>query len=155
MAPVRYVLAGAAAACSFALGTTAMAETTAQEKANIATVRAFYDAAINQKDFEKARSYLGNRYIQHNPLATDGPEGLKGYIEVIKQRFPQQHNDFKRFLADGDYVIVHVHSVQTPGTRGRAIVDIFKLEQGKVVEHWDVIQDVPDPATAKNANSMF
>jgi len=55
--------------------------------------------------------------------------------------------------AEGDYAILHVHSVREPGTRGRAIVDIFKLENGKVVEHWDVVQDVPDKAA--NSNGMF
>lgn len=152
MRSIKLALAGVAAA--LAIGAPgAFAAETAQEKANIATVKAFYDAAINQKDFDKAKAYLGPRYTQHNPTAQDGPEGLKGYIAFLKDKFPQQHNDFKRFFADGDYVIAHVHSVQTPGTRGRAIIDIFKLEKGKVVEHWDVIQDVPEKAN--NTNTMF
>jgi predicted SnoaL-like aldol condensation-catalyzing enzyme len=56
-------------------------------------------------------------------------------------------------FADGDYVILHCHSIHEPGTLGRAVVDIFKLENGKVVEHWDVIQDVPEKPM--NANGMF
>ncbi len=152
MTSIKLALAGAALALAVA-GTGAQASENAREKANIATVKAFYDAAINQKDFDKAKAYLGPRYTQHNPTAQDGPEGLKGYIAFLKDKFPQQHNDFKQFLADGDYVVVHVHSVQTPGSRGRAIIDIFKLDKGKVVEHWDVIQEVPEKAA--NTNGMF
>jgi predicted SnoaL-like aldol condensation-catalyzing enzyme len=150
--PIKIALAGACAAVGLTAFGAASAET-AQEKANIKTAEAFYDAAINQKDFDKARSYLGDRYTQHNPTAQDGPEGLKGYIAFLKAKFPDQHNEFVRAFADGDYVIIHCHSVQTPGTRGRAIVDIFKLEKGKVVEHWDVIQEVPEKAN--NTNGMF
>jgi predicted SnoaL-like aldol condensation-catalyzing enzyme len=125
----------------------------AKEEANKKTVLAFYDAAINKKDFEAAAKYLGPKYIQHNPQAADGPEGLKGYIAFLKDKFPQQRNEFKHVYADGDFVIVHCHSVQVPGTRGRAIIDIFRLENGKVVEHWDVIQEIPEKPA--NSNGMF
>jgi len=118
-------------------------------------VTEFYNKALNDKDYETASKYLGDKYIQHNPTAADGPEGLKGFIEFLKARFPQQHNEIKHAYVDGDFVILHVHSVREPGTLGRAIVDIFRLENGKVVEHWDVIQDVADPAGAKNAHGMF
>ena len=138
---------------ALALADRAGAAESAREKANIRTVEAFYDAAINAKDFEKAKAYLGDRYVQHNPNAKDGPEGLKGYIDFLRAKFPAQHNTFKQAFADGDYVILHVHRVQVPGTPGSAIVDIFKLEKSKVVEHWDVIQDIP--ASSANANGMF
>ena len=152
MTSIRIALAGGIAALALT-GTGALAAETAAEKANIAAATAFYDAAINQKDFDKAKAYLGPRYTQHNPQAQDGPEGLKGYIAFLKDKFPQQHNDFKRVFADGDYVIVHCHSVQVPGTRGRAIVDIFRLENGKIVEHWDVAQDIPEKMP--HNNGMF
>ena len=109
--------------------------------------------AINKKDFAAASKYLGPHYIQHNPTAPDGAEGLKGFIEFLRAKFPDSRSEIKRAFADGDYVILHVHSVREPGTRGRAIVDIFRLENGKVVEHWDVIQDIPEKAA--NANGMF
>ena len=129
-----------------------LAETT-QEQANKRAVIAFYGKALNDKDFAAASSYLGNRYTQHNPTAADGPEGLKAFIQFLKDKFPQSHSEIVQSFADGDYVILHVHSVRTPGTAGRAIVDIFKLEKGKVVEHWDAVQDIPDKAA--NANGMF
>ena len=131
----------------------ALAADAKQMEENKKIVAAFYDAALNQKDFEKASQYLGPRYTQHNPLAADGREGFKGFITFLKDKFPNNRSEIKRIFADGDYVIVHVHAVREPGTRGNAIVDIFKLENGKVVEHWDVIQPIPEKAT--NDNGMF
>jgi len=131
----------------------ALAADARQMEENKKIVAAFYDAAVNQKDFEKASQYLGARYTQHNPLAADGREGFKGFITFLKDKFPNNRSEIKRIFADGDYVIVHVHAVREPGTRGNAIVDIFKLENGKVVEHWDVIQPIPEK-TANN-NGMF
>ena len=126
---------------------------TVREQANKQAVIEFYDKALNQKDFEAASRYIGNRYTQHNPTAPDGPQGLKGFIAFLRDKFPQSHSEITRALADGDFVILHVHSVREPGTRGRAIVDIFKLEDGKVVEHWDVTQEIPEKAA--NSNGMF
>jgi predicted SnoaL-like aldol condensation-catalyzing enzyme len=134
-------------------GAMAPALAQSQQEINKKNVAEFYDAAINKKDFALAAKYLGNRYTQHNPLAADGPEGLKGFLQFLRDKFPQAHSEIKRSFAEGDYVILHVHSIREPGTRGRAIVDIFKLENGKVVEHWDVVQDIPEKAA--NANGMF
>ena len=122
-------------------------------EANKKTVVAFYEKAINQKDFDAASKHLGARYIQHNPVAADGPEGLKGFIGFLRDKFPNSRSEIKRVFAEGDHVIVHVHAVREPGTRGRAIIDIFRLENGKIVEHWDVAQDVPEKAA--NSNGMF
>jgi predicted SnoaL-like aldol condensation-catalyzing enzyme len=124
-----------------------------QMEENKKTVRALYEAALNKKDFEEASKYLGPKYIQHNPSAADGHEGLKAFINFLKDKFPNNKSEIKRIFADGDYVIVHVHAVREPGTRGNAIIDIFRLEHGKVVEHWDVIQPIPEKAA--NNNGMF
>ncbi len=131
----------------------ALAADAKQMEENKKIVAAFYDAVLNQKDFDAAAKFLGNRYTQHNPAAADGPEGLKGFVSFLKDKFPNNRSEIKRIFADGDYVIVHVHAVREPGTRGNAIVDIFKLDDGKVVEHWDVIQPVPEKAA--NNNGMF
>jgi predicted SnoaL-like aldol condensation-catalyzing enzyme len=125
----------------------------AQMEANKKAAMEFYDAAINKKDFEAASKFIGNRYTQHNPGAADGPEGLKAFLGFLREKFPQYHSDIKRAFADGDYVILHVHNIPTPGARGRAIMDIFKFENGKVVEHWDVAQDIPE--SPRNNNTMF
>ncbi|HSD55024.1 MAG TPA: nuclear transport factor 2 family protein [Burkholderiales bacterium] len=124
-----------------------------QQETNKKNVVEFYEKALNQKDFEAASRYLGPRYTQHNPVAADGPEGLKAFIQFLRDKFPSSRSEIKRVFADGDYVIVHVHAIREPGTRGRAIIDIFKLENGKVVEHWDVAQDIPEKAA--NSNGMF
>jgi predicted SnoaL-like aldol condensation-catalyzing enzyme len=142
-----------AAVCALALTTEVHAADQGQMEDNKKAVVEFYDLAINQKNFEAASKFLGPRYTQHNPRATDGPEGLKAFISFLRDKFPDYHSDIKRVFADGDYVILHVHNVPTPGSRGNAIVDIFKLENGKVVEHWDVRQEIPEQSA--NSNTMF
>jgi predicted SnoaL-like aldol condensation-catalyzing enzyme len=122
-------------------------------EANKKIVQEFYNLLINKKDFKAASKYIGNRYIQHNPLVAEGPEGLKAFVDFLKSDYPDAKSEIKRIFADGDYVIIHVHSVRIPGTRGRAIFDLFKLENGKIVEHWDAIQEIPE--SSANSNGMF
>lgn len=123
------------------------------QKANKKTVLEFYEQAINKKDFESASKYLGPQYIQHNQRAADGREGLKGFIQYLRDKYPDAHSEIKQVFMDGEYVILHVHAVREPGTRGIAIVDIFRLLEGKIVEHWDVHEDILDKPA--NANGMF
>ena len=149
MTRITLALAVALALTTLAAG----ADAQTQQETNKKIVVDFYDKAINQKDFDAASKYLGARYTQHNPNAADGPEGLRGFLQFLKEKSPTSRSEIKRVFADGDYVILHVHSVREPGTRGSAIVDIFKLENGKVVEHWDVVQPIPEKAA--NTNGMF
>jgi predicted SnoaL-like aldol condensation-catalyzing enzyme len=146
---VRLLLAAALAT----LAPAAFAADAQQMEANKKTVLEFYDLAINKKDFDAASKFIGPRYVQHNPRAADGPEGLKAFLAFLREKFPDYHSEIKRVFADGDYVIVHVHNVPAPGNRGNAIIDIFKLENGKVVEHWDVRQEIPEQSA--NSNTMF
>ncbi len=125
---------------------------TVQEENKKAVVD-FYEKAINQKDFQGASKYLGSRYIQHNQHAADGAEGLKNFLVFLKEKYPKSHSEIKKVFADGDYVILHVHAIREPGTRGMAVVDIFRLESGKVIEHWDVHEDIIDKPA--NPNGMF
>lgn len=119
-------------------------------------VLAFYDAALNEKDIEKAKEFLGDTYIQHNSMIADGPEAFLRFIEFRRQHHPQARNEVKRVIAENDLVALHVHSVLVPGTPGRRIVDIFRVEDGKVVEHWDVIQDIPEAVYPPlNDNGLF
>lgn len=136
-----------------ALAPTAWSDASGRLAANKRLVAAFYDAAINKKDYDLAVTFLGPEYRQHNPTAGDGAAGLKSFIEFLKAKFPTQHGDIKQIIAEGDLVALHVHSTRGDGTAGRAIVDIFRVANGKVVEHWDVIQDIPEKSA--NANGMF
>jgi predicted SnoaL-like aldol condensation-catalyzing enzyme len=97
--------------------------------------------------------YVGPTYKQHNPRV---PDGAAASIKFLADRFetnPQATNKIIRTIADGDLVAVHVHSTLNPDDRGRAIVDIFRVQDGKIVEHWDVIQPVPEETA--NSNGMF
>ena len=125
----------------------------ADPEANKKAVLEFYDKALNQKDFDAASKYFGPHYIQHNPGAPDGIEGFKAFIAMRKEKTPNAKSEIKRAFAEGDYVILHVQSVREPGERGVAIVDIFRLENCKIVEHWDVIQPIPEKTA--NSNGMF
>ena len=124
-----------------------------KEEQNKKIIVEFYEKALNQKDFEAASKYLGHRYTQHNPVAADGATGLRAFLQFLRTRYPNAHSEIKRIFADGDYVILHVHAIREPGTRGNAIVDIFRLKDGKMVEHWDVSQEIPEKSA--NTNGMF
>ena len=112
----------------------------------------FYDLIINKKDFDAAKKYMGMRYKQHNPLVKDGPGGLQEFITFLRANFPDANSEIKSVFADGDYVILHVLSHRTPSLK-RAIVEIFRLENGKIDEHWDVLQEIPEKSA--NPNGMF
>lgn len=140
-------------ACALLSGTNLSLASESDKEINKKVVLQFYQKALNDKDFAAAEPFLGPWYIQHNPFAQDGIEGFKNYIDYLKNTFPKAHSEVKRIMADEDYVILHVHSILEPGTKGQAIVDIFRLEHHKIVEHWDVIQDIP--AQSANNNGMF
>lgn len=143
---------------AFALATPAQAQLTDAQKMerNKKNVVEFYNAVLNEKNFDKAKTYVGATYIQHNPIGADGLEGIQGFITFLREKFPNNKSEIKRVFAEGNYVIVHVHAVREPGQRGNAIFDLFRLDDnGKVLEHWDAVQPIPDPATAKNKNGMF
>jgi predicted SnoaL-like aldol condensation-catalyzing enzyme len=124
-----------------------------QQEMNKKIVQEFYELAINRKDFASASKYLGPQYIQHNQRAADGRDGLKNFIQYLRDKYPKAHSEIKRVFTDGNHVVLHVHAVREPGTRGIAVIDIFRLLNGKIVEHWDVHEDILDnPA---NSNGMF
>jgi predicted SnoaL-like aldol condensation-catalyzing enzyme len=112
------------------------------------------DMIFNQKNPTQAvEQYIGPNYRQHNPDAGDGPDGVTNYASGYLKANPDLRLDFKRIIAEGDYVVVHSHLIPNHSDVGRAVVDIFRCQDGKLVEHWDVIQ--PVARTPKNRNSMF
>jgi predicted SnoaL-like aldol condensation-catalyzing enzyme len=128
-----------------------LANTTESIKAN---VRDFYDLAFNKrKPAEAVAKHVGSVYRQHNPGAADGAEAFVEFVTGFTQAYPALRVDFKRFVAEGDLVTVHSQFVREPNDRGMAVIDIFRLEDGKIVEHWDSTQEVP--AEAANSNTLF
>ena len=136
-----------------------------QLEANKKIIRDWHALALDQgKPEEAAAKHLGPYYRQHNPGAADGAEAYVAFMKWLKQTYPDFHVDPKRIIAaegpagalpvgEGDYVVLHSHSTRKPGDRGLAVVDIFRLENGKIVEHWDVVQEVPEKSA--NNNTMF
>ncbi len=120
---------------------------------NKQVVREWNDLAITQRRPEEAvAKYLGPHY-QHNPGAADGPEAFIKFARWFAQTYPDYRMESKRIIAEDNDVVMHSHLIRQPGDRGMAVVDIFRLEDGKIVEHWDVVQEIPD--TAANDNTMF
>ncbi len=121
---------------------------------NKQTVVAYLERALNAKQpAEAVAAYVGPRYTQHNPQAADGPEAFIAFVKGFTRQFPELHVDIKRAIAERDLVVTHSLLTVAPGDRGTAVADIFRLEDGKIVEHWDVLQPVPE--TAANDNTMF
>lgn len=123
------------------------------ELANIEIVGRVYTEVLDRADSSAVDALFHPGYIQHNPDVPTGSQGLKNLMDDANTRHSAIDHRIKRMFADGDYVIAHVHLVFEPGPQEFAVIDIFRVENGKVMEHLDVLQAVP-PQTA-NVNSMF
>ena len=127
-----------------------MSETN-QNKQN---AKSFYDLMFNQcRPREAIEQFVGAEYIQHNPEVADGKKAFIEYFERMASEYPGKTVTFERAFAEGNHVVLHCHQVW-PGDHEYAGIDIFRFDDnGKIVEHWDVLQVVPE--TSKNGNSMF
>ncbi|MGW0827715.1 nuclear transport factor 2 family protein [Streptomyces sp. NPDC002845] len=116
-------------------------------------VTGYVDQLLVRKDLAAVDTYLGPEYHEHDPGIPGGVPGVKTGLGAYFEQFPQLSVAPKRVIAEGDLVAVHSHYVDAPGERGRAVIDLFRVRDGKIVEHWSASQDVPE--TSANANTMF
>lgn len=120
-----------------------------KEAANRKLIRAYYA----EPDELKRLKFMSDDYKQHTPTIADGKEGLRAFFQAMHDKYPDTKQNIVRMAADGDFVWVYLHTIRNPGDRGLAVVNIFRIDHGKIAEHWDVVQPVPE--TSANANTMF
>jgi len=125
----------------------------AAEQANLDLVLAMFAQVLNPMDSASVDRFIAPGYIQHNQGVEPGPEALKRFLDMIREQTPQAVHDVKRAFVDADHVTVHYHVRRWPGDLGWAVIDIFRIEDGLIMEHWDVMQDVIEGGP--NPNSPF
>lgn len=151
------VLAAAAIMSTSMVGAPALAQSSsrnlANEEANRQLVVKFYDEFFNDHRVAESSKVVAEDYKQHNPDVPDGKQPFVSYFEGFFEKNPGSRAKIVRSSTDGDLVWLHVHSTNDAKDRGQAVVDLFRVKDGMIVEHWDVVQDVPVPSA--NKNTMF
>ena len=123
------------------------------QEANKKNAIEFYRMAYDGSPREAVNLYVGKEYIQHNPLVGEGPEPFIQYFERMAKEYPDKSIEFVRIIAEGDLVALHTHQIW-PDNKEYVTMDFFRFdENGKIVEHWDSMQEIPD--FTKNGNTMY
>jgi predicted SnoaL-like aldol condensation-catalyzing enzyme len=125
----------------------------AAEEANRKLVVEFYDHVFNKHDVAEGAKAIADGYRQHNPNVPDGKGPFVSFFTGYFKENPDSKAVIARSATDGDLVWLHLHSTHDAKDRGKAVIDIFRVREGKIVEHWDVIQAVPE--ISANSNTMF
>lgn len=142
--------ASSAAADSPKLNKEAVVQQYDLAEANKALVLKAYQELFGDHDLTALDRYWATNYIQHNPTMTDGRDSVRQLLEKLGiTHWPKQKVEFKRVIAEGALVMTEVVQPKTEATPETAVVDMFRVENGKIVEHWDVIQAVPTQAVNK------
>lgn len=123
------------------------------EEANLKLVVNFYEQFFNKHEVARAAEVVSEDYKQHNPEVPDGKNPFVDYFSQFFKETPQSKARIVRTATSGDLVWLQVHSTNSPSDRGQAVLDIFRVKNGKIVEHWDIIQDIPEKSA--NENTMF
>jgi predicted SnoaL-like aldol condensation-catalyzing enzyme len=126
---------------------------TEQEEKNLKLVLDFYDVLINGRQYDRASEFLHDDYVQHKPEVETGAKGVVDFVRSIYEKAPGHEARIVRSFVDGDHVILHVHIMNAVEATDLAVMDIFRVEKGKLVEHWDVA--APISGTARNDNGVF
>lgn len=124
-------------------------------KANKELVTSFYKEVLFQGKYQAVDKYIGDKYIQHNPHVPDGKQAL---VNFVKSMIPESgkikpYGEIVRVIAEGDLVMLHIKCYSWPSKNGGSLIDIFRVKDGKIVEHWDTVQAIPDKSA--NENTMF
>ncbi|MBN1367500.1 MAG: ester cyclase [Dehalococcoidales bacterium] len=114
-------------------------------------IQKVYTEIFNGRNLALMKDFIKEDYIQHNPQCENGLEGVIKFFKELMVKFPDFRLDIKRIIAEGDYVVLHCHMVGVDVPQGVAIMDIFRLENGKIAEHWDVVQPIPEKTASGNA----
>ena len=126
---------------------------TEEEQRNLQHVIDMFNNVLVPLDSSQVDNYISPDYIQHSQMAPPGIQALKEFLNARHLDSTQSQQLLKRAFVDGDHVMLHYHVIRFPDDPGFAVMDIFRLEDGMIVEHWDVVQDVP--TDSPNPNSMF
>lgn len=126
---------------------------TAQEAANVQLVLDLFNKVLIPMDKSLVDDFIAETYLQHSSLAEPGRDALKRWLDFVRVESPQATQKIYRVFAEDDHVITHQHVIRWPGDPGFAVTDIFRIERGKIVEHWDVLQEISESPV--NPNSMF
>jgi predicted SnoaL-like aldol condensation-catalyzing enzyme len=117
---------------------------TPQEQANLDLVLRRFAEVLGPMDSSAVERFIAPGYIQHNQSVKPGAASLKAFLDTIRAETPDAVHDIKRAFVDGDHVTVHYHVRRWPGDLGWAVIDLFRIEDGMIAEHWDVMQDVTE-----------